>query len=101
MTEAHAAPALDSARIRELFDLRSSYNQFTGGDFTDDPYPLWHLLRERGPVVEGTVHALTGYPGEAFFHGLPHPDRPHFSAFSFAALDEVYRNDVVYSSSPG
>lgn len=92
--------SLDRERIRELFDLRSSFNEYTGGGFTGDPYPRWHELREQGPVVEGTVHALTGLAQDVFFHGLPYPDRPHYSAFGYAALDEVYRNDVVYSSSP-
>jgi len=93
-------PVLDRARIRELFDLRSSYNAYTGGDYTDDPNPVWHDLRARGPVVPGTVHELTGYAGDALFHGLPYPDRPHFSAFSYAACDAAYRNDQVFASAP-
>jgi cytochrome P450 len=92
--------ALDRARIRTLFDLRSSYNARSGGDFTADPYPIWHQLRERAPVHEGTVHELTGCPGSPVFQGLPFPGRPHFSAFSYAALDTVYRNPALFSSSP-
>ncbi|HET6948874.1 MAG TPA: cytochrome P450 [Acidimicrobiales bacterium] len=95
------APALDRERIRELFDLRSSYNEYTGGGYTGDPYPVWHELRDAGPVLPGTVHELTGYGGDAFFHGLPFPDRPHYSVFDYASLDAVYRNDAVFSSSPG
>jgi cytochrome P450 len=101
MSQPSGAPALDRDRIRELFDLRSSFNQFTGGDYAADPYPAWRRLREEGPVLPGTVHELTGYEGDAFFHGLPYPDRPHFSAFSYAALDAVYRNEAVFSSSAG
>lgn len=97
---ARGAPTLDRDRIRELFDLRSSFNDYSGGSYTEDPYPRWHELREQGPVVEGIVHELCGLEN-ALFHGLPYPDRPHYSAFSFAALDEVYRNDAVYSSSTG
>jgi cytochrome P450 len=93
------APRLDRARIRELFDLRSSSNAFTGGDYTDDPNPVWHELRARGPVVPGTVHELLGYRGDALFHGLPEPERPHFSAFGYAACDAAYRNDRVFASS--
>jgi cytochrome P450 len=92
--------ALDRDRLRELFDLRSSYNLLSGGDYADDPYPVWHELRERAPVHAGTVHELTGYPGDAMFQGLPHPDRPHFSAFSYAACDAAYRNDELFASSP-
>ena len=36
----------------------------------------------------------------SFFHGLPYPDRPHFSAFSWAACDAAYRNPEVFASSP-
>ena len=35
---------------------------------------------------EGVVHELTGFEGPAFFQGLPYPDRPHYSVFSFEAL---------------
>jgi cytochrome P450 len=93
-------PTLDRERIRELFDLRSNLNAFTGGGYTDDPNPAWHRLREEGPVVPGTVHELIGFEGEAFFHGLPHPELEHFSAFGFSACDTAYRNEAVYSSSP-
>ncbi len=83
-----------------LFDLRSSYNAFSGGDYTDDPYPIWRELREQRARARGHVHELTGYPGDAFFHGLPFPDRPHFSAFSFEACDAAYRDADVFASSP-
>lgn len=98
---ATGAPVLDRQRIRELFDLRSSYHLVSGGDFQEDPYPAWHRLRETGPVHEGTVHELTGYPRPATFpEGLPFPDRPHFSAFSFAACNEVFRDDSRFGSAP-
>ncbi|CAO5160632.1 Cytochrome P450 [Frankia sp. AiPs1] len=96
MTATHL---LDRERVRKLFDLRSSYNLATGGDYGSDPNPVWHELRERAPVHPGTVHELTGYQGDAFFHGLPESDRPHFSTFSFAVCDEVYRNEKLFSSS--
>ena len=94
-------PALDRGVLRELFDLRTNRSTLTGGDYADDPYPAWHELRARGPVLPGTVHELTGYPGDALFHGLPFPERDHFSAFGFAACDAAYRNDTVFASSPG
>jgi cytochrome P450 len=51
-------------------------------------------------VHPGIVHELTGLDGDAMFHGLPYPDLPHFSAFSFAACDAAYRDDAVFASSP-
>jgi cytochrome P450 len=99
MTDTHV-PSLDRERIRELFDLRNSSTMDSGGAYAEDPYPRWHELRASGPVHPGTVHELSGLDGNPMFHGLPFPDRPHFSAFSFAALDEAYRNAPVFASSP-
>jgi cytochrome P450 len=95
-----ASQVLDVERVRALFDLRANYNALFGGGYEDDPYPIWADLREQAPVHPGVVHELTGFEGPAFFHGLPYPDRPHFSAFSYAACDSVYRNDKVFASSP-
>jgi cytochrome P450 len=94
------AVALDRDRIRELFDLRSSFNAFMGGQFNDDPYPVWARLREQAAVHEGTVHALSGATTDMFFQGLPEPGRPHYSAFSHAALDDAYRDPELFASSP-
>jgi cytochrome P450 len=100
VTRMEEPQTLDRDELRRLFDLRSSFNVLTGGDFTDDPYPIWRSLRDRAPVHQGTVHELTGYTADAFFHGLPFPERPHFSAFSFDACDAAYRDDEVFASSP-
>jgi cytochrome P450 len=91
---------LDRERVRELFDLRGAYLSILGGDYRDDPYPTWHRLRTQAAVHPGIVHELTGLEGDAFFHGLPYPDRPHFSAFSFEACDAAYRDPDVFASSP-
>jgi cytochrome P450 len=99
-SEMSASQTLDRDRLRELFDLRSSYNVTSGGDFTLDPYPIWKRLREQSPVHEGTPHALTGYPGEAMFHGLPFADRKHYTVFTYAECDQIYRDNVAFASSP-
>jgi cytochrome P450 len=90
----------DRERLRELFDLRGSYNTVTGGSYVGDPYPVWHRLREAGPVHRGTVHELTGHPENLYFQGLPFPDRPHFSAFSYEACFDAFRDPDVFASSP-
>ena len=89
---------LDPARIRALFDLRSSYNAHSGGGYEDDPHPAFHRLRETGPVHKGTVHELIGYAGPAAFHGLPFPERPHYSAFSFEICDQAFRDQDTFST---
>lgn len=90
---------LDPVRIKELFDLRSGTNEHSGAAYHDDPYPVWHRLRESGPIHAGIVHELTGFDGPAFFQGLPHPERPHFSAFSYAACDAAFRDETLFVSS--
>ena len=100
MTAGDTGPAvLDPARLRELFDLRGDVYVSRGGAFDRDPYPRFHELRETGPVHEGIPGPLVGFHGEAFFQGLPFPDRPHFSAFDYATCDAVLRDAEHYSSS--
>lgn len=89
---------LDRDELRRLFDLRSNYNAHSGGGYVDDPYPAWHRLRGEAAIHEGVVHDLTGYPGDWFFQGLPYPDRPHFSAFTFDACDAAFRDGDVFAS---
>ncbi len=93
-------PTLDRDRLRELFDLRSSYNEFVGGRYYDDPYPIWHRLRERSPVLPGVLHELTGLTDTLYWHGLPHPDRLHFTTFDYETGFTAYRNAEVFASSP-
>jgi cytochrome P450 len=90
---------LDQARIRDLFDLRRR-GEGNAPLYEDDPYPGFHRLRESGPVHAGTVHELLGWEMEGGFQGLPEPDRPHFSAFSFEACSEAFRDDGLFTSSP-
>ncbi|MCX4090882.1 cytochrome P450 [Nocardia sp. alder85J] len=92
---------LDIARVRELFDLRGSFLVQTGGGYTGDPYPAWHRLREQAPVHRGTVHELTGITEPLVFHGLPYPDRPHFSAFGYEVCSSAYRDPATFASAPG
>jgi cytochrome P450 len=90
---------LDPERVRRLFDLAGNVQSWNGGHYNDDPYPVWQSLRERAPVHQGTVHALSGISEDLMFHGLPYPDRPHYAAFSWAACDAAYRNPETFASS--
>ena len=91
---------LDLDRVRRLFDLASSTNAHNGGNYREDPYPVWRRASRGATVHEGTVHELSGVQQDFMFHGLPYPDRPHFSTFSWAACDAAYRNPDVFASSP-
>ena len=99
MTTPDGIGTLDRARLREVFDLRNAANIGAVGGYEEDPYPRWRELRELSAVHPGTLHELTGYHGEVLFQGLPFADRPHFSAFTFAACDEALRNQEVFASS--
>jgi cytochrome P450 len=91
---------LDMDRVREMFDLRGSYVAGAGGGYATDPYPIWRELRERGAVHLGTVHELSGTPEAYMFHGLPEEGREHFSVFTYAACDQIYKDAETYASSP-
>jgi cytochrome P450 len=91
--------ALDSGRLKELFDLRSQAYESRGGSFEGDPYPAFNELRVSGPVHEGTPGALVGYTGPAFFSGLPFDDRPHFTAFDYATCSQVVQDPDTFSAS--
>lgn len=93
-------PHLDRERIRDLFDLRRRVDGGRYVDYSEDPYPAMHLLRSSGPVHKGTMHELIGFEGTTTFHGVPDPDRPHFSVFSFAECDAIYRNEDLFLSYP-
>jgi cytochrome P450 len=96
------ALALDPARLRQLFDLRSAVYASRGGGFEPDPYPAFHRLRETGPVHPGIVGPLVGFhdPNQNF-QGLPFPDRPHFSAFDFGTCEAVLHDEKTFGASPG
>jgi cytochrome P450 len=90
---------LDLDRVRELFDLAGNVHAYNGGHYREDPYPIWRDLRERAAVHQGTVHALSGVDADLLFHGLPYPERPHYSVFTWAGCDAAYRNPDVFASS--
>jgi len=89
---------LDRERIRELFDLRNRGVMGMFPQYYGNPYPAWQELRESGPVHEGIVHELTGFEGPAFFQGLPYPERPHYSVFSYEECDKVFRDEETFAS---
>jgi cytochrome P450 len=95
-----STPVLDLDRMRKLFDLRGGFFELNGGWFEDDPYPIWRDLRERAPVHAGTVHELSGLDRPALFHGLPYPELPHYSVFSYEACDGAYRDAKAFASAP-
>ena len=93
-------PVLDFDRVKRVFDLAGNYLAWTGGNYTEDPYPAWERLRSEAPVHPGIVHELMGIDEPIGFHGLPSPGIPHFSAFSWPACDAAYHDPGLFASSP-
>jgi cytochrome P450 len=98
MTTSDDQRLVDRDRVRELFDLRGA--SMMRGKYEGDPYLIWHRLREEATVHPGVLHELTGYHEPAIHHGLPYPERTHFTVFTFEACDEAYRNPELFASSP-
>ena len=78
--------------MRELFDLRGGFFELNGGWFEDDPYPIWRELRDAGPSTKAPSTSCRALERPAFFHGLPYPELPHFSVFTYEACDAAYRD---------
>jgi cytochrome P450 len=51
-------------------------------------------------VVPGVLHELTGSTDTMYFHGLPFPDRPHFTLFDYETSFAAHRDPDVFASSP-
>jgi cytochrome P450 len=100
MTERSGLAKLDRARLRQVFDLRSEVHLGSVTPHRVDPYARWHELRQEATVHAGVYHELLGYRGPVMFQGLPFEDRPHFSAFTFAACDDALRDQALFRSSP-
>ena len=87
---------LDRERLRSLFDLSSSVYASRGGSFAEDPYPVFHRLRETGPVHPGAPHEALGWTGDVFFQGLPYPQRAHFTAYDHDTCSTVLKDDARF-----
>jgi len=67
-----------------------------GIGIVDDPYPLYHELRERCPVHEGALSAQFGFEGS---DAALHPDRRHVVALSHARVEAILKDTDTFSSS--
>ena len=69
-------------------------NRAMGAGVIDDPYPRYHELRAAGPVHPGRIPEHLAVPD----FGAPHPDGLDFSVYSWAAVDQVLRDDETFSN---
>jgi cytochrome P450 len=69
-------------------------NRAMGAGLVDDPYPRYHELRATGPVHQGTIPEHLGI---ADARGT-HPDGLDFSAYDWATVDEILRDNESFSN---
>ena len=84
----------DDPRYRELFDPAKEA-QASSGMVVPDLTPAMCALRERGPVLPGSLRQLLNLP--ALHHGFDR-ERPHYTIFSYAACERAFRENMVFSS---
>ena len=79
-----AAPALRPAQQLQRAHRRRLHRR---------PVPDLAPAARAGARARGHRPRAHRLPGDAIFQGLPFPDRPHFSAFSYEACDAAFRDD--------
>ncbi len=80
-------------------DPFAAFGRSQGAGVVRNPYPRFAELRRQAPVQEGNLPSLTGFASE-----FPVPEvyagsgRRNFVAFSYAAVERVYRDASTFSS---
>ena len=93
--------ARSRAAARALRPAQQLSSRDSGGGVRRRPVPDLARAARAGAGARGhrpRAHRL--FRATRSFHGLPYPDRPHFSAFSYEACDAAYRDPEVFASSP-
>jgi len=81
-------------RYRKLFDITQDAKAH-GVEVHGDLTPGMNALRERAPVLKGSLRELLGLPE---IHQAFDVVRQHYTVLSFKACDRVFRDNVVFSS---
>ena len=87
------ATTTDDPRYAELFDVRREAQGMSNVADTDFN-PLMNALRERGPVLKGSLRELLGLGGDSRYD----TELPGYTALSFAACDRAFRENLLFSS---
>jgi cytochrome P450 len=81
------------SRYRTIFDV--SHEAAAMGNLADfDVAAAMNALRERGPVLAGSLRELLGAPGRAQYQR----DLPTFTALSFKACETAFRENETFTS---
>jgi len=87
----------DDPRYREMFDVRNEALS-SAGHVEADLTPQMNALRDRAPVMKGSLGELLGLPG---IHGQYDCEREHYSLLSWENCERAFRENLVFSSEVG
>jgi cytochrome P450 len=83
----------DDARYREIFDVAKEAAQH--GEVYGDLTPALNALRDRAPVMAGSLRELLKLP---LLHGHYSSPRPHYSLLTFKLCERAFRDNKLFSS---
>jgi cytochrome P450 len=85
----------DDQRYAELFDVVKESTAMGGGVY-GDLTPQMNALRNKHPVLKGSLRELLGLPPGP--HANYEKDRPHYTVFSYALCNRAFRENLLFSS---
>jgi cytochrome P450 len=91
--ETSPAITADDSRYREIFDVAKEAAQH--GDVYGDLTPRMNALRERAPVLAGSLRELLGIP---VLHNAFSRPRPHYAFLTFQLCERAFRENLLFSS---
>jgi cytochrome P450 len=85
----------DDPRYGELFDVAKE-TAAHGGQLFGDLTPAMNALRNRAPVIKGSLRELLDIPEN--HHAVTTVKRQHYTLLSFALCDRALRDNLLFSS---
>lgn len=84
----------DDPRLRAMFDV-SREAAGHGGQVLGDLTPAMSALRERAPVMKGSLRELLNLPA---LHQTATVQREHYTLFSYPLCERAFRENLLFSS---
>ena len=84
----------DDALYAELFDVQKEASAL-GGQVYGDLTPAMNALRDKAPVLKGSLHELLELPNG---HGAYDTDREHYTLLSYEMCNRALRENLLFSS---
>jgi cytochrome P450 len=83
----------EDPRYRKIFDVAKEAAQH--GEVYGDLSPAMNALRNRAPVMKGSLRELLNVPAH---HDAFSKPRPHYTFFSFQLCERAFRENLLFSS---